>query len=819
MKCRFSLLFVCAVLCLLLLGSCGAERTRYVIGVSQCSDDAWRSQMNQEIRREALFYPQARVEFRSAHDDSRRQIADIEAFIREGVNLIVVAPNEADAMAPVIEKAYRQGIPVVLVDRKINSEQYTAYIGADNYRMGREVGAYIAHSLGGRGNVVELTGLQGSTPARDRHRGLLDALKAYPDIHIVATADAGWFRQSAAQAFDSILRREPRIDLVFAHNDPMAAGARQAAARVGRDTTMKFIGVDALSGEGLGVEMVTAGTLDATFIYPTGGDWVMQVAMDILEGRNYPRETLLPTAVVNRQNARIMQLQTDHIATLDKKIEQLDGQLNSFLMRMAHRNVTLLQRLVNQLIDFRRYEDGRLALNLSRFDLRTALLRWTDAFRALSFRSHIHLHVQAAPDTDSMVVADSEKLERVVYNLLSNAFRLTAENGSISVALTFDGEGAERSLCLQVSDTGVGMPAEYVQHIFDSVYSQADARYVTSRVELALVKAFVELHHGTVSMDSSLRQGSCFTIRMPACQTGLPVVPDDDCRRDVLPSLKEGAVLAAGQPVPAAVSAAADDAAGRPVVLVVDASPDVRRYVRLTLQGEYQVMEAANGQDALWRAMKYVPDVILCDAHMPVMSGMECCRRLKSELRTQHIPVVLLTDDAADDALKIEGYACGADSYLPKTFSSRLLAVRLHNLIDNRQRLQRFFADGSNASLQKVPAADVDSGFLNRLYAIIDKHLSDPDFGVEQLGERIGLSRVQLYRKTKTLCGYSPNELLRATRLKRAASLLASTEKTIAEITYEVGFSSPSYFTKCYKEFFGENPAHFLKRKNENTGL
>lgn len=161
----------------------------------------------------------------------------------------------------------------------------------------------------------------------------------------------------------------------------------------------------------------------------------------------------------------------------------------------------------------------------------------------------------------------------MVYNLLSNAFRLTPENGSISVALTFDGEGAERSLCLQVSDTGVGMPAEYVQHIFDSVYSQADARYVTSRVELALVKAFVELHHGTVSMDSSLRQGSCFTIRMPACQTGLPVAPDDDCRRDALPSLKEGAVLAAGQPVSAAVSAAADDAAGRPVVLVVDASP------------------------------------------------------------------------------------------------------------------------------------------------------------------------------------------------------------------------------------------------------
>ena len=194
---------------------------------------------------------------------------------------------------------------------------------------------------------------------------------------------------------------------------------------------------------------------------------------------------------------------------------------------------------------------------------------------------------------------------------------------------------------------------------------------------------------------------------------------------------------------------------------------------------------------------------------------MECCRRLKSELQTSHIPVMMLTAYAVDEQ-KIKGYECGADSYIAKPFSARLLTVRLRNLIENRHRLQNFFADGSNTALQqpKPAVTDVDKGFMEKLRRLIDERLSDPNLSVEELGEQIGLSRVQLYRKTKALCGYSPNELLRIARLKRAASLLASTEKTVAEITYEVGFSSPSYFTKCYKEYFGEIPTEFLRRKN-----
>lgn len=873
--------------------------------------------MNKEIRREALFYPGLEVSIRSASDNNRQQIADIEQFINEGVDLIVVAPNEAEAITPIVEKAYNKGIPVVLVDRRINSEQYTAYIGADNYEMGRQIGTYIASRLKNGGRVVELTGLQGSTPAQDRHRGLLDALADDSGIHIVATADAGWSRQSAEQAFDSILTQHPHIDLVFAHNDRMASGAHDAATRKGRADEMLFVGVDALSGKGLGVEMVADGTLDATFIYPTGGDRVVQVAMDILEGRNYPREDLLSTALVNHQNARIMQMQTTHIGTLDEKIEKLNSQLDAYLLRYSaqrmflyacivililvgallvfvvrafwtknrlnttlskqkqqleeqrdqlitlsrqledathaklafftnvshdfrtpltliadpveqlqesrhldeherfllniiHKNVTVLLRLINQILDFRKFEDGKLQLSLTRFDLRTSLLEWTDAFRTLSFRKHIHFHIEADANADYTVVADAEKLERIVYNLLSNAFKFTPENGTIQVSLTLFDRDDVPSFRLKVSDTGVGMPAEHVQHIFDSFY-QIDVHHAGSGIGLALVKAFVEMHHGNIRVDTTPGQGTSFTIEIPAYQQG--ELDTNYTRNSALTNLKEGAILAADQEeVPASHQESSENKA---TILVIDDNQDIRNYVRSVLQDEYKIVEATNGQEGIQQAMKYVPDVIICDVMMPIMDGMECCRHLKSEIQTSHIPVIMLTAYAADEQ-KIKGYECGADSYLSKPFNARLLTVRLRNLIENRHRLQSFFTDGSNATLQKAPVADIDKGFLEKLYALIDAHLSDPDLSVEELGEQIGLSRVQLYRKTKALCGYAPNELLRIARLKRAASLLAGTEKTIAEITYEVGFSSPSYFTKCYKEYFGENPTEFLKRKNGN---
>jgi YesN/AraC family two-component response regulator len=294
---------------------------------------------------------------------------------------------------------------------------------------------------------------------------------------------------------------------------------------------------------------------------------------------------------------------------------------------------------------------------------------------------------------------------------------------------------------------------------------------------------------------------------MPMEQQG--VLNDNVERNIVLENLQEGAVLSADQETLQTVSEPVE-CSDKETVLVIDDNQDVRDYVKILLQETYTVIEASNGQEGLLLAMKYVPDAIICDVMMPVMDGMECCRKLKSELQTSHIPVMMLTAYTMDEQ-KVKGYECGADSYILKPFSARLLQVRLRNLIDNRRRLQSFFSD--KMTLRKEPIAELDKGFVERLRTLIDEHLSDPDLSVEDLGDKIGMSRVQLYRKAKALTGYAPNELLRIARLKKAAALLASTDKTVAEVTYEVGFSSPSYFTKCYKDYFGESPTDFLKRK------
>lgn len=568
--------------------------------------------MNKELRREALFYPGVEVDIRTAKDNNAQQIADIEALISQHVDLLIVSPNEAEAITPIIEKAYDKGIPVELVDRKIHSRKYTAYVGADNYEIGHHVGRYIAERLQGKGNLVEVTGLRGSTSALERHRGLKDALKQTPGIKIIASADAAWLKGAAESAFDTILSRYPHIDMVFAHNDRMAIGAYDAAVKRNRQHDMLFVGIDALAGEGYGVEQVADGHLDATFIYPTGGDKVMEVAMNILQGKEYTRETKLSTALVNKANARIMQMQTAHISQLDTKIEVLDRLLDTYLMRYSsqrmllyacivililvamllffvvrafwtknrlnaelsdqkkrleeqrdqlislskqleeathaklafftnvshdfrtpltliadpvnqlaesknlgenerfllniiQKNVTVLLRLINQILDFRKFENGKLDMTLSRFDISENIKEWTDAFRTLSYRKHIHFAVSVdSTDKGYMMVADAEKMERITYNLLSNAFKFTPENGTIEVKLSiFDKENV-RWLRYQVSDTGIGMPAEHVKHIFESFY-QIDVHHAGSGIGLALVKAFVEMHGGTISVDSKVR--------------------------------------------------------------------------------------------------------------------------------------------------------------------------------------------------------------------------------------------------------------------------------------------------------------------------
>ena len=322
-----------------------------------------------------------------------------------------------------------------------------------------------------------------------------------------------------------------------------------------------------------------------------------------------------------------------------------------------------------------------------------------------------------------------------------------------------------------------------------------------SGIGLALVKAFVEMHGGTIQVESDERQGTMFTVELPVCSC-----------TSVADTLS---LEVSEQDVPVEFSEDEEEQepgydSSRMSVLIIDDNADIRSYVHGLLNAEYSVIEAANGSEGIRKAMKYVPDLIISDVMMPGMDGIECCRRLKSELQTCHIPVILLTACSLDEQ-RIQGYDGGADSYISKPFSSQLLLARIRNLIDSHQRLKQFFGD--RQTLAKEDICDLDKDFVEKFKTIIEEKMSDSGLNVEDLGKDMGLSRVQLYRKIKSLTNYAPNELLRMARLKRAASLLASSELTVAEIAYEVGFTSPSYFTKCYKEQFGESPTEFLKRK------
>lgn len=900
-----------SILCLAgILMSCTQKHTRYRIGVSQCSDDEWRHKMNNEIVREALFYDGVEVEIRTAKDNNRNQIADIKYFIDKKVDLLIVAPNEAAAITPVVEKAYRQGIPVVVIDRKILSDKYTAFVGADNYEIGKDVGQYILNRLHGKGKVLEITGLEGSTPAMERHKGLTDVLKEEPGIEITASVDGAWLQSVAGEKMDSVFQTNKNIDLVFAQNDRMAIGAYLSARQQQLEKEMLFVGIDALPGKEYGVEQIINGVLDATFIYPTGGDKVVQVAMDILEKRPYERDTKLSTALVDKTNARVMQLQTDHITEQDGKIERLNNQVNEYLSRysaqtmflyacliilllfaallaiivraywtknrmnmelsrqkkkleeqrdqlislskqleeathaklvfftnvshdfrtpltlvadpveqlledkaltprqqsllkVVHKNVHILLRLVNQILDFRKYENDKLELVRANMNLRVQLQEWSHSFQTLALKKHIHFVLEVNDDrADYLMAVDAEKMERVYFNLLSNAFKFTPENGTITVTLsTLTKEEGGRYARLVVADTGSGISVQHIRHIFDRFY-QIDVNHAGSGIGLALAKAFVELHGGEITADSVEGKGTVFTVDIP-----MTVVEEPSADLVQEPRITQQTVVEELEDMETEEQIPDEN---KECILIIDDNADVRDYVKSLLKEEYTVIEAPDGRAGLKKAMKYVPDAIICDVMMPVMDGLECCRKLKTELQTSHIPVMLLTACSLDEQ-RIQGFECGADSYISKPFNSKLLLVRLRNLMDNHKRLKQFFGD--KTTLSKESVSDVDKGFVDRFRELIEENLADSELSVEDLGGKMGLSRVQLYRKIKALTNYSPNELVRIARLKKAASLLAFSEKTISEITYEVGFTSPSYFTKCYKEYFGESPTDFLKRR------
>ena len=896
----------------LCLASCAGEKAhkRFVVGVSQCSEDTWRDKLNEELRIAATYYD-VDLQIKSANDDVRLQTEQIDRFVEQGVDLLVVAPGQV-SISPAIDKAYEKGIPVIIFDRRTRSNKYTAYIGADNHDIGASMAEFMANANTEGTEVVELCGLSSSSPAIERDAGFDSVAACRPNISIVKKVYADWTEQGAYRVMDSLLSTPyPAFNCLFAHNDRMAMGARRAVVKHGIDPkTIKFCGIDAMPQQGGGMHLVSEGKLFASSIYPTRGDEVMRLAMKILTHKPYDRENRLSSALVTEANARVLLMQNDettrqqgHLSELrnrvdktvsdfktqriyllimlsallllgiayvyvvsanrakarlnrqladsveqqrqmTKHIEELTHtQLQFFtnishelrtpltliagpteqlledktvqgthrrMLQMVERNTKILIQLVSEILDFRKVQNNKAVLKLNRFNLAETLRLWADDFGAVTSRKGITVKVDAPADAaQATVIADRDKLARVFFNLMSNAVKYTPQDGTITITLRHN----DGSFFFTMNNDSVKtISKDDLPHIFERFY-QSKGSIGGTGIGLALVKANVDLHHGSISATSSQEEGTTFSITLPDTQEGYDPDADNDGNKDNSTKAEQGYVDDSYAPVNVEaaekaerITNAEDFDADRPLVLIIDDNNGMRAYLRSILQDHYNVSEAVDGQQGLERARREVPKLVVCDVMMPVMDGLEFTRRLKADTATSHIPVILLTARSLSEQRE-EGYGTGADSYLTKPFTGSLLLARIDNLIHSRTLLRSLFSGNSKEEEKEEEMLGAqDQTFVTRLREVIRDNMGDSDFSVERIGEEIGLSRVQLYRKVKALTGQTPVELLRKARLERGRRLIEKTEKSVSEIAYEVGFTSPSYFNKCFKDEFGISP-------------
>ena len=542
-------ILLAAVLC-----SCSPNKVKYHIGVSQCSEDIWRDWQNAEMRMEANFHENVSLSFTTAHDNSQLQSQQIDSLVASGIDLLIVAPNQLTSVSPAIDRAYDSGVPVIVFERKTDSQKFTAFVSADNYEMGRQMGEYIAVRMGGKGQIMEILGLKGSSPADERHRGFRDAIRHFPNIEVTATLQGDWTEGTAYNVVKEYLSQHDRhaFDVVFGHNDRTAIGARKAFEELHRPLLPSFCGIDGLPGENGGICQVRDSLLTASYIYPTRGDLLLQVALDILEGRPYEKEVMLTSALVTRENAKVLLLESDEVMRRSQQLDLLQDKASSYLQRInVQRMVMLLGCVVIVLL--------LVAIGLF----------------YLYHRNKVNM-----------------QRERVLNNLWNLRVNTDNEDGPEK---TEDPEKTENTEDHKASDASAG--------------------------------------HSESSASSDL--------------------PND--------------------------------------------------------------------------------------------------------------PIACSGPSATSDSC-----AAGAESAVAETAAP--------------------------------------SPFIIRFREVVERRMCNSELSVEDIAAEMNLSRVQLYRKVKNLSGASPVELLRTARLNRGYQLLLTTDKTVSEVAYAVGFSAPAYFTKCFKDEFGMVP-------------
>ena len=499
-------------------------------------------------------------------------------------------------------------------------------------------------------------------------------------------------------------------------------------------------------------------------------------------------------------------------------------------LSLMQRNARRLRELINQLLNLSKLEAGKMSLQAKKQNIVSLVRNYIQSFESLARQKKISLTF-IADEEEIDVYIDLNKIEQVLNNLLSNAFKFTNDGGKITVTVTplnppsrgdtpltpplKKGVGGIQGVSITISDTGTGIPPEKLEHIFDRFYQADDSKsrhYEGTGIGLALAKELVELHHGQITVESKERKGTTFTILLLLGKDHLK--PDEIIEgTDLETNLVVGQENETYTDLPEHEQTLSEEENGQPVMLIVEDNTDMRKYIAGYFKNDYRIIEAGNGKAGVEKAVEHIPDIIISDVMMPVMDGYGLCEKVKTDERTSHIPVILLTARAAKES-RLEGLGTGADDFITKPFDGDELQVRVKNLIEQRRKLSEYYRKEFEIIREdlKESALTMDEKFLNKVKTVVEKNLSNPEYGVEEFASDMALSRFQLHRKLSALLNQSTTEFIRTIRLNFAIGLLKKRTGTISEIAYDAGFNNPTYFSISFKKQFGVSPSEYLNR-------
>ncbi|MDY0780761.1 substrate-binding domain-containing protein [Tenacibaculum sp. IB213877] len=903
---------------ILLLGCFTVKKERkYTIGFSQLTNkNDWRKAMNRSMQIEAGFYSDTQLIIRDAKANVDKQIEDIEKFIKEKVDVIIVSPIAPKPLKGILDKAIKSGIPVVVLDRKISNINYSSFVGTDNKEVGVNAANFIANK-NIKANILEIKGWAGTTPTLLRSEGFELIVNNNANLKLAGFIQDRYDSPGIKEAFEKFIKSNPDINYVYAHNDDLAFQAYEVAKELQLTKSLNFIGIGGVNVEKGGLSYVKKNILEASVLYPTGGKEAFKVAIDLLNNKKVKKDIILPSVVISSSNVDLLLRQAelitnqevdiekqqakideqiklyssqknfliatliflavialllfftfkdkiklskqkkllveliDQIANQKNEIERIAEDLritneatNNFFTGVSHdfktpislilssteslltkdnekkpiefsliyNNSKRLLRMINQLLDFRRVGSKKFRLKASKTNIFNFVNSIYQDFKAEANKKEIEFKLTTNTESTELYI-DRDLFDNVLFNLLSNAFKFTPTKGVVTVNI----KDQEKDVVISVKDSGIGILPSEKDKIFNQFFLGSNNKQTSSGIGLYLTKEYIKLHRGTVEVHSKEGEGAEFVITIPKGHEHFKadeIIVSDEIKASESIDFK---AIIFDETTP---NTNTDEE--KESVLVIEDNTDLRNFLVAKLSEQYNVYES-DGINAINKALEVIPDIIVSDVNLPEKNGFEICEALKNDVRTSHIPVIILTALSSDEA-HLQGLKSGVDMFLTKPFNLSVLNQSLKTLLYNRKKLQRFYNEHlatvipteivkKKTTKKTEKRKDIEREFLENINSLILKNLDDSTFTVEILAEELGISRVQLYRKTKAVLGLSISDHMQGIRLQKSKEMLLDDSLSIADVAYSVGFSSPNYFSTAFKNKYNKSPNQFKKDK------